>query len=354
MRHQFCIVRPHRTDLIFDALAQGLFGLTPGQPPFQGSPEIRSLLGRGKGLVQRVEMGAFGILGLSRQARIRDDARDGILQRLGPALEQRNGIVVALGHLAPIQPRQSRHRLVDLDLRQDEQVGALAIQMIEALGDVACHLQMLDLVAPHRHPVGIEHQDVGRHQHRIGKQPHGDAIIGLDTLGGIGIDRRFVSMRTIHQAFGRDAVQHPAQFRDFRHIRLAIERHPSGIQTGRNPGGGDLQPGAGDAGRIVALDQGVVIRQEEEGVHTRLGAGLDRGPDGTGVIAQMGSARRGDAGQDTGDGCAHGISGGWPDIGRALQDDRGPTRFGEVFARLHFHQARHGAKEFVRHRALSI
>lgn len=47
--------------------------------------------------------------------------------------------------------------------------------MIETRTDVARHFDVLDLVAPHRHLVRVEHQDVRRHQDRIAEQAHRDA-----------------------------------------------------------------------------------------------------------------------------------------------------------------------------------
>ena len=50
--------------------------------------------------------------------------------------------------------------------------------MVEALRDVARHLEVLLLVLADGHEIGVVEQDVGRHQHRIGEQP----VIGRDAL----------------------------------------------------------------------------------------------------------------------------------------------------------------------------
>ncbi len=50
----------------------------------------------------------------------------------------------------------------------------LAVEMVEALRHVARHLDVLHLVAAHRHLVRLEHQDVGAHQHRVHEQAGAD------------------------------------------------------------------------------------------------------------------------------------------------------------------------------------
>ncbi|MNI97190.1 hypothetical protein D3C73_1557900 [compost metagenome] len=57
------------------------------------------------------------------------------------------------------------------------------------------------------------------------------------------------------------------------------------VQAHRQPGRGDFKAGTRHAGGVVALDQRVVVGQEEECVHTRLRTGFYRGPDGSGVVA---------------------------------------------------------------------
>ncbi|MNT13298.1 hypothetical protein D3C72_1482640 [compost metagenome] len=159
---------------------------------------------------------------------------------------------------------------------------------------------MLDLVTAHRHLVRIEHDDVGGHQHRIRKQPHGDAVVGLDALGHVLVNRRLVGMRPVHQPLGRHAGQQPGELGDFGDVRLAVERDALVVQAHRQPGGGDFQARTRDPRRIVALDQRVVIRQEEECVHAGLRAGLDRWTDRARVVAKVGSSSGGDAGKDAG------------------------------------------------------
>ena len=59
------------------------------------------------------------------------------------------------------------------DMLLDRRFGNLedrGILVVELDGEVACHLHMLLLVAPHRHNIGLHGQDVRRHEYRIGDQ----------------------------------------------------------------------------------------------------------------------------------------------------------------------------------------
>ena len=69
---------------------------------------------------------------------------------------------------------QADHAIVWAPPQQfiDEQSGLQTLFNIGAgvdalLGDVAGQLQMLFLVLPHRHPIGVIEKDVGGHQHGI-------------------------------------------------------------------------------------------------------------------------------------------------------------------------------------------
>ena len=161
---------------VVEQLEQTLLGIAPGRAIEQLPAEVSLLLRGGKGTVQREQVGVVRILRFARQARVGDDACDRRLQLLGTA-KQRDGVVVTLGHLAPIETGQRGDALLDHRFGQGEELAAVAEQMIEALGNVTGHFHMLDLVTPHRHLVRVEHQDVRRHQHRIAVQAHGDSGI---------------------------------------------------------------------------------------------------------------------------------------------------------------------------------
>ena len=257
-------------------------------------------LGRER-LVQGEQVRIVRVLGFAWGAGVGDDPRDRILHVLG-AGEQRDGVVVALGHLAAIQARQGGHAFFDQRLGHGEEFFTVAEQVVEALADVAGHFHVLDLVAAHRHLVRIEHQDVRCHQHRVAVQAHADARIRVFTVFHVLVHRGLVGMGAVEQALGGNAGQQPGQLGDFRDVRLAVEGHPVHIQATGQPGRGDFHTRALDALRVIALDQGVVVGQEVEGIGIRVFAGEDRRANRTGVVAQVRRAGGGDAGEDTGTG----------------------------------------------------
>ena len=84
--------------------------------------------------------------------------------------------------------------------------------MVKTLSDIAGHLDMLDLIAPHRHLMCVKNENVSCHQYRVGKQSHRDAKIGVFARGFIGLHNRFVCVRcdsyeTAANALGLKAVR---------------------------------------------------------------------------------------------------------------------------------------------------
>ena len=127
--------------------------------------------------------------------------------------------------------------------------------MVEPRGDIPGHLHVLNLVPAHGHLVGLEHEDVGGHQDRIGEQAHGDGLVGVPVAPGFVLGNgRLVGVGPVHQTLGRHAGQHPGQFHDFRDIRLPVE-HAAGVQAGGQPACGDLQGRTRQLVRVAALYQ---------------------------------------------------------------------------------------------------
>ena len=207
-------------------------------------------------------------------------------------------VAVAFAHLAPVETSEEGNVFVHHCFWQDKQ---LAVAVVEAPGDVARHFDVLNLVAPDRDMGGVEHQDIGGHQHRIGKQPHGDAVVRVVVaLGDVGIHRRFVGVGAVHQALGADAVEDPGEFGDFRNVRLAVEGDTFRIKTAGEPGSSDGEGGTVDLFGIVAFDDAVVIGEEEEGFFAACLTGGDGGADGADVVAEVRDAGGGDAGENAG------------------------------------------------------
>ena len=71
---------------------------------------------------------------------------------------------------------------------------------MKLLRHVARHLDVLDLVAPDRHLVRVEHQDVGRHQHRVHEQAGGHVGVGVVAGGRVLVDRGLVGVGAVEQA----------------------------------------------------------------------------------------------------------------------------------------------------------
>ena len=175
----------------------------------------------------------------------------------------------------------------------------LAEVVVETLGDVAGHLQVLDLVLAHGHDVGVEHQDVGGHEDGVGVEAHGDAFVRvLAAVVLVLLDRGLVGVGPVHEALGRHAGQDPGQLRDLRDVGLAVEGALVRVQAQGQPGGGHFEPGLVDALGLLAFDQGVEVGQEVVGVDVLVAAGLDARADGPDVIAQVWRAGGGDSGQD--------------------------------------------------------
>ena len=70
--------------------------------------------------------------------------------------------------------------------------------MVETLGNIASHLDMLDLITTHRHLMRVKNENVCRHQYGVRKQPHRHAKIGVFARDFIRLYHRFISMGSIH------------------------------------------------------------------------------------------------------------------------------------------------------------
>ncbi|MPM34715.1 hypothetical protein SDC9_81302 [bioreactor metagenome] len=298
VRHQVIVACAHGRNLGVDLLEQRLLGIAPGDAVGIGAAHGLGLLGRGKGLEELEQCRAFGLFGLARCARVGDDAAHQLAQLIARR-EQRDGVVVALAHLAAVEPGDGGHVVFDDGLGQREM---LAVDVVEAGRDVARHFDMLNLVAPHGHLVGVEDQDVGGHQHRIHEQACRHAVIAVAARLGVLVLRGLVRMGAVEHALAGHAGEEPGELGDFGQRRLAIERHLLGVEPGGQPAGGNLQRRAVHALGVLRLDQRVVVGQKVVALHARIAAGPDGGADHAGVVAQMRSAGRRDAGEEASDG----------------------------------------------------
>ena len=309
--------------VLVEVLEDAVLGLAPADASRVLVAHGRGLLGAGEGGVDLEQGAGIGVLGLAGLQGVGLDLAHQ-LEQLLLGDEQRDGVVVALGHLAPVEAVEHLHLLVHRRLGQGEELPL--VEVVEAPGHVAGHLDVLDLVTPHRHLVGVEHQDVGGHQHRVAEQAHGDALVRILVAGGLVLGhRRLVGMGAVHQPLGADAGEHPGQLGDLGDVRLAIEDGVVGIQAQGQPGGGDLQARLLHPARVLALDQRMQVGEEVVGLDVGVLARLDGGLDGADIVAEVGSTGGGDAGENAGllGSCTHGVSG-LCDAEMAAMVTRGP------------------------------
>jgi hypothetical protein len=296
--HQCLVALAHRRHIRLDALIQHLLRIAPGHALQQGLTKRRGLGRAGEPAKDGEQRAVVGILRLAGHSRVGDDAHDRLAQLLLATGKQRNGVVVALGHLAAIQTGQRRHLLLDQRFGQHEEI--VPVDMVETLAKITRHLDVLDLVTPDRHLVGIEGEDVRRHQHRIHVQTRVDASVRVLARLRIAVYRRLVSVRPVEHALGRHTGQKPGQLGNLGNVRLPIERHPLRVQPRRQPCGRNLQPRALDPRRVIALDQRVIVGHEVERIHIGTFAGLDGRADCAHVVAKMRCAGGGDASENSG------------------------------------------------------
>ena len=240
---------------------------------------------------------AFDFLGLAGRARVCGDAVDQLFELLTRG-KQRNRVVVALAHLAAIKAGQGCNAFFHHGFGQGKVFAA--VDVVEAGSHVARHLQMLDLIAAYGHFVGVEDQDVCAHQHGVHEEACGHAVIRLGARSVVFVYGCFVGMGAVEQAFAGHTGQEPGQLGNLGDVRLAVEGDVLWVQTGGQPAGGNLDGGALHALGVLALDERVVVGQKVEVLYVFVAAGLNGGAHHACVVAKVGRAAGGDAGQETG------------------------------------------------------
>ena len=197
--HKLFVAGAHGADFGVDLVGQALLGFAPTETRTQFGAERVGFFLRRESVVNHRERGAVGVLGFSGQTAVRHDAGDRFVERFAAAFEERNHVVVGLAHLAPVKPRK------DFDLRaarglrhREEGLFGGGVEEVESGGNVARHFQMLELIVSDGNFVGVEHENVGRHQNGVAEEPHRDVRIGISPRGHRLIDGRLVGVRTIH------------------------------------------------------------------------------------------------------------------------------------------------------------
>ena len=128
--------------------------------------------------------------------------------------------------------------------------------MVEALGDVAGHLDVLLLVLADGHEVRVVDQDVGGLEHRVGEE----AVVTR-------LSRRhlvLVRVAALEEPHRRHRREHPGELGDLGDVRLAEQHRPLGIEAAGQVVEGD-GVGVGPPGGAVAhAVHRVVIRDEQQ------------------------------------------------------------------------------------------
>ena len=200
----------------------------------------------GEGLVdgEQVEHAGAGGLEIDRGVGIGGGAHDGLAD-LGGRIEQRDGVVGAGGGLAHllrgiVEAHDARADGGQAGVGHDEGV---AVERIEALGDIAREFQVLRLVVADRHDAGLVEQDIGGHQHGVLQQAVADGFL----FGGL----HLVLRHALQPADGRDAGEHPGELGVGGHGGLHHDGAVLGIDAGGEIERGDLEDLGAQLGGVL-------------------------------------------------------------------------------------------------------
>ena len=198
---QAVVAVAHRRDVRIDGVREPRLDLAVADPAgaialLDGGDRPRV----GERTQQRDERARVGVLRLLRRRGVGDDPAD-LLAHVVRLRHQRDGVAVGLAHLAAVEAGERRGRLGDQRARLAQHAGPVAAR--ELLREVDGDLQVLRLVGAHRHLVGVEGEDVGRHQHRVAVQAHVHAVVGVASGRDVGGDRGLVGVGAVEQPLGR-------------------------------------------------------------------------------------------------------------------------------------------------------
>ena len=214
-----------------------------------------------------------------------DLAADGVL-----GIQNGNVAVVRIGfaHLAGglLQAHDAAAHLAEVALGHGENI---AVNAVEALGNVPGQLQMLLLIRADGHQIGLIEQNIRRHQHGVIKQARVDVVRVLGALV-------LVLGHAGKLAHIGEAVQDPGQLCVAADMALAVDDVFLGIQTTGDVGGGHFQTAAAQLGGILPHGDGVHVHHAVDAVVVVLQKG--EVPQRADVVADGQGAGRLDAGED--------------------------------------------------------
>ncbi len=197
-------------------------------------------------------------------------------------------VVIALGHFAAVEPRHGHQLFVHPGPGNHQKI--FLVIMVDHSRDVLSHFNMLHLILAYRNVVGIEEEDIGSHQHRIGVDAHVDLMIITLSLLAVDVHRGLVGVSPVHQTLGGESHQDCGEFEGFRNIGLFVDKHLIGVKTGGQPDGGDFMYIGPQGRRIPDRVQRMIVGNEEPGFRVFFVGHLQCRSDSAEVIAQMGHA----------------------------------------------------------------
>ena len=253
------LVRHDALGLLADRAQQLDNGLAHGglEDAVALSGELFLGLGEGlprRGAVDREQVGDAGLV-LLVELHSRLAVGDGALELAHDVLrlvhQKHAPVGIGLAHLA-CGIAQAHDARTDLGNKRLGQRERIAVESVEALGDVAAELDVLLLILPHRDEIRLIEQNIRRHQHGVGKQARGD-VVGV--LLGFGLELGHAAQLTEL----RIAPEHPAQLRVLRH--MALDKHDIllRIQTAGDVLRQLVDAPAAERGRILPDGDGVHV-----------------------------------------------------------------------------------------------
>ena len=133
--------------------------------------------------------------------------------------------------------------------------------------------------------MGLEHQNIGTHEHRVHEQACRHIGIGVVACGVVFVDRSFVGVCAVENPLACDTSQKPSELWNFWDIRLAIKHDALRVQARCHPTGRNFQSRALNPSGLIAFDKRVVIGQEVKTLRGWIATGLHSGANGAYVVA---------------------------------------------------------------------
>src|SRR3989344_1435258 len=166
--------------------------------------------------------------------------------------KERDGVAVALAHFLAVGSGNNSNALHNLLFRFLE---CFAVLLVEFRSDFARVLNMLFLVLPHRHDIGIVQNNVAGHEDWV--------IEKSDIRFKPARLLVFVRMRKFEESHRDERIEYPRQFRVLRHLGLLEYNEFFRVNAGSEIVAGYVQDVPAKLFRIFQRCEGVVISHHE-------------------------------------------------------------------------------------------